>query len=84
MAPPALNDLTALRGRRVRMCPLTTQVDGEERAAQDEGREISSRLPSPTAPSTNYVPFRRWRRTRMISKNLGQWLRSGHYSRKGF
>jgi hypothetical protein len=47
------------------------------------GREISSRLPSPTAPSTDYVPFRRWRRTTMISKNLGQWLRSGHYSRKG-
>jgi hypothetical protein len=36
MAPPALNELTALLGRRVRMCPLTTQVDGEERAAQDE------------------------------------------------
>jgi hypothetical protein len=34
--PPALNELTALLGRRVRMCPLTTQVDGEERAAQDE------------------------------------------------
>ena len=36
MAPPALNELTPLRGRRVRMCPLTTQVDGEGRAAQDE------------------------------------------------
>jgi hypothetical protein len=36
MAGPALNELTPLLGRRVRMCPLTTQVDGEERAAQDE------------------------------------------------
>jgi hypothetical protein len=36
MVSPALNELTQRRGRRVRMCPLTTQVDGEERAAQDE------------------------------------------------
>jgi hypothetical protein len=36
MAPPALNELTPLLGRRVRMCPLTTQVDSKERAAQDE------------------------------------------------
>lgn len=33
--PPALNELTPLLGRRVRMCPLTTQVDSKERAAQD-------------------------------------------------
>jgi hypothetical protein len=26
---------TALLGRRVRMCPLTTQVDGEEHAAKE-------------------------------------------------
>jgi hypothetical protein len=56
-------------------------ADGRYQPAALRGLALTPEPPTlDTRGPVNYVPFR----SKMISKNLGQWLRSGHDSRKGF
>jgi hypothetical protein len=44
---------TALLGRRVRMCPLTTQVDGEEHAAKAKDERMRDQLTATKPDGSN-------------------------------